>query len=257
MTVRSMGQSSIRNTRRYNTFASPAEFVATGGQELEDGLYKVHIFVASSDFVIYNGFKEVEVFLVAGGGGGGSGTSYSQGGGGGGGGGQVLETSTSVPLGLGKYPVVVGSGGAINTDGNDSTFLDFTALKGLKGILNGGDGGDSGNGFSGGTKATYSGGGGGGATAAGTNARLFSHQSRQYTAEGGDGGAGLTSDFTGTSLYYSGGGGGGATTGAYSFDGVTRSIQGSAAGGQVANQGGGGQKNTAGHSGIVVVRYLK
>lgn len=256
MAVTSMGQSSIRNARKYNTFASAARFVATGGQELEANGYKIHIFRVSSNFVVYNGFKELEVFLVAGGGGGGSGTSYGQGGGGGGGGGQVLETVTSVPVGLGQYPILVGSGGAINTDGNDSSFLNFTALKGNKGILNGGAGGNSGNGFSGGAFSTYSGGGGAGASAAGGNASIYSHVNRQYTSVGGNGGAGITSDFSGSSLYYAGGGGGGATTGPYSFDGVTAATQGTSAGGQVDNQGGGGFRNTAGYSGVVIVRYV-
>ena len=255
MAVTSMGQSSIRNPRKFNTLGSAAKFVATGGQVTEVGGYKLHIFTSSSDFVIYDGFKQLEVFLVGAGGGGGSGVAYGQGGGGGGGGGEVLETATTVPLGFGQYPVLVGSGGAVNTDGNDSSFLGFTVLKGNKGILNGGVGGDSGNGFTGGALSTYSGGGGAGASANGGNASLYSHVNRQYTSVGGNGGAGITSDFSGSSLYYAGGGGGGATTGPYSFDGVTASTQGTSAGGQVSNQGGGGFKNTAGHSGIVIVRY--
>ena len=255
MAVTSMGQSSIRNPRKFNTLGSAAKFVATGGQVTEVGGYKLHIFTSSSDFVVYDGFKQLEVFLVAGGGGGGSGTTHGQGGGGGGGGGEVLQTTTTVPLGFGQYPVLVGSGGAVDTDGNDSSFLEFTVLKGLKGILNAGVGGDSGNGFTGGASSVFSGGGGAGASADGGIASTYSHQSRKYTAVGGNGGAGITSDFSGSSLYYAGGGGGGATTGPYSFDGVTAATQGTSAGGQVSNQGGGGYKNAAGHSGVVIVRY--
>lgn len=254
MAVSSAGQSSISLGR-----TSPREvsrFEAIGGIESISGGYKFHTFNSSAEFRVLTGLKNFEIFLVAGGGGGGFNGGHSQGGGGGGGGGEVLETQTLAPLVKGSYNVTVGAGGAVDADGEDSSFLGFSVSGGLRGLARVGAGGEDGTGtFTGGNSSVYSGGGGAGASENGGNASIYSHVSRQYTAQGGNGGAGVSSSFSGSSIVYAGGGAGRGTTGAYSFDGVTRGFLGTHGGGNDANRGGGGNGGGAGYSGVIIVRY--
>ena len=252
MAVTSLSQSGINNYIRFNSLNDASEFAAAGGSVSESGGYRIHTFQASGEFVVISGIKKVDIFRVAGGGGGGNSA------GSGGGGGEVIETETLAGVGVGTYLVTVGAGGSTASDGTDSSALSLVGQKGLRGDNQGGSsqsGGTSGDGFSGGNAGrAYAGGGGGGGTASGGDGRI-TYSGRNGTSRGGNGGAGKTSSFSGASILYSGGGGGRAVTGPYSFDGVNRSVQGNAAGGQVANRGGGGQGNGPGWSGVVIIRY--
>ena len=63
--------------------STPDPITATGGTKTTDGLYTVHTFLSSQDFVVASGSGSIEYLVVAGGGGGGA---FYQGGGGGAGG---------------------------------------------------------------------------------------------------------------------------------------------------------------------------
>lgn len=186
-------------------------------------------------------------YLLVGGGGAGGDNSSTYGGGGGGGGG-VLAGALDI-INDTTYEFVVGSGG-IDSAGQNTTGLEFTAFGGgLGGVgggggqnstasggggtagANGGTGGSQGhNGGAGGAASDgVAGGGGGGALTAGLNGNS--------TVKGGDGGAGIASSITGASVTYGGGGGGGGRSG---------SIPGGSGG---AGGGGAGSSNSDGVSG--------
>jgi hypothetical protein len=180
-------------------------------------------------------------FLVVAGGGGGATATNSDGWGRGGGGGGGFRTSTqSAEIGT-VITVTVGDGGAVTTQGSNSSIsgsglTTITSAGGGAGGLsaggNGGSGGGSGDqgtninttfsGGSGNTPSTSpsqgnnggsmitdgdldqsSGAGGGGAGQAGENSSV---DGNHY---GGDGGNGAASSITGSSVTYAGGGGGG------------------------------------------------
>lgn len=251
---------------------------ATGGTITVDGDYTVHTFTSGGTFNTNgNLLVDVEVLIVAGGAGGGSAR-----GGGGGGGGVIGGDADPLLMTLnGEYEVVVGSGGAHDANGQDSTFNEETAVGGgfgggevgygaiNWGGTNGGSGGGGSAEYSGGTGVSgqgnsgasgtgagnYLGGGGGGAGAAGS---------------GVNGGAGRLSTITGTPTYYGPGGGGSGNGGTPGVGGTggggDGTITGGATGGAgAANSGGGGgggagtgSRGTggAGGSGIVILRYL-
>jgi len=211
---------------------------ASGGTESTHGsspVYKVHTFLANSNFVV-PGSGNVDYFMVAGGG---------AGGGWGGGGAGGYKTATSLAVTAQTYAVVVGDGGAsqsgqvegnVGNDGADSTFAGVTATGGGGGGSgnngrNGGSGGGAGasgcggggypfrctshgNGTAGqgenggeaydgggGSGGYQSGGGGGGAGGVGGNGG---------TSNGGNGGDGINNDYrTGSNVAYAAGGGGG------------------------------------------------
>lgn len=174
----------------------------------------------------------ISVLIVGGGGGGGSATLSTPGGGGGGG----ELVNYTVELFTDPYPVsvdvVIGAGGAVNTNGGNSSFNIpsigiRTANGGGKGAQSGGTPGNGGsgggaarNGTVGGTstKTIYglgnAGGvsisgivgaaGGGGASAVGSTVS---------TRDGSAGGLGYTDSRTGTTRQYCAGGGGGARGG--------------------------------------------
>jgi len=213
------------------------------------------------------------VLAIAGGGGGGD-ESSSTGAGGGGAGGFLENTTFGLALST-NYTVTVGSGGALNTQGDNSVFSTLTAVGGGRAGYrgtgdpatfetggNGGSGGGAasivgraggtataGQGFDGGTgsqganfPSTYKGGGGGGASEAGN------------TNGNGHGGDGKSSSITGVATTYAGGGGAAAGSGTSTLPG------GSGGGGDegdagTANTGGGGGARNTGGSGIVIVRY--
>lgn len=247
---------------------------ATGGVRRKtsngDELYWTHSFTENGTFSITEP-GTIEVLLVGGGGGGGRyapGQDSSAMGGGGGGGGVVHVTT--LRLLPGDYPVVIGAGGAVNTNynhdtakGGDTTAFGLTAMGGGYGSMalvdnpagNGASGGGSarkdwnGNnstfgravytgapwnnlGHDGGAGVSiYAGGGGGGGGGGAGSA-----------GSGNRGGDGYPCDISGILTYYGGGGGGNgdATNG---LGGGTNSV------------GGGGRSNSAGGSGIVIVRY--
>jgi len=88
--------------------------------------YTYHTFTSSGNFVLA-GDLTIEILLVGGGGGGGSDGTGAGGGGGGAGG---LVYAQSVPLSSATFPVVVGSGGAKETNGVDTTFHSYFTAKG-------------------------------------------------------------------------------------------------------------------------------
>ena len=125
---------------QYTTF--DGTFAATGGTNQPNGIvsgsYTYHVFADDGNFVVSSGSKSID-FLIVGGGGGGA---NQQGGGGGAGG--VIH-GTSVYIGKGTYPVVVGTGGNggaapgygnPGAKGNDSSFGGLTAIGGGGGAQN-------------------------------------------------------------------------------------------------------------------------
>lgn len=209
------------------------------------------------------GAHNVQLLIIGGGGGGGS----SYGGGGGGGGFTHIQ---SYPLSVGSHSVVVGSGGATDSVGGNSSFDSLFSPGGGAGgkylasnDLDGGSGGgSSGNsslgnnqngggssaclqscrGFGGGQGGRNGGAGGGGAGGAGSNATgsvtcfLF----LKCRDTGGAGGSGYASSITGDSQTFSPGG-----NGANSIGG----------GYQCYLTGGGGGAGTRGCTGIVIISY--
>lgn len=200
-------------------------------------VYRSHTFLTSDSFGIFNTSStiELECFLVAGGGGGGSNggvrRTITSGGGGGGCLSTILNLDPTQNSNNNDNDVVIGEGGALETQGGNST-ISFNNII-LKTAVGGGYGGSKGdrnktggNGGSGGGNggigiypgSTYldqerqgydgrvSYGGGGGATGIGLNNVTISP--RVYW---GHGGPGIGNDFRdGTTQYYGGGGGGGA-----------------------------------------------
>ena len=116
-------------------------FAATGGTNQPNGIvsgsYTYHVFADDGNFVVASGSKSIDFLIVAGGGGGANG----QGGGGGAGG---VVYGTSVYIGKGTYPVVVGAGGGgagpgtstPGSKGSDSKFGGLTAIGGGGGAQN-------------------------------------------------------------------------------------------------------------------------
>ena len=272
---------------------------ATGGCITTCGNFKVHTFTGPGTFCVSSvhpcaANNIVSYLSVAGGGGGGTGA-----GGGGGAGGYREGKNTPIdpytaspkvaPAGLTvsatPYPIGVGAGGAVNSQGVDSTFSTITSAKGGKGSsycggqpdMNGGSGGGArsnaggpagvGNtppvsppqGNAGGSTnpsgTPEQGGGGGGASAAGA------------TGSPGPsaGGAGTPTSISFSATAYAGGGGGGANppgspgpgspcgtggTGQPSGGGIPANIGTINTGG-----GGGGSPLGTGGSGIVIIRY--
>lgn len=239
---------------------------------LSSGTPIVATFTSSGTWVKPGSVTSVTYLIVAGGGGGGDGTNDPNATGGGGGAGGLL-TGTDTGLSSSSYAIVVGAGGATNTNGGNSSFNGHTAVGGGAGSNgnNGGSGfsggsgggadgaggsggaGTGGQGNSGGSAslAIAGGGGGGGAGGAGTNGS-FTH--------GGAGGNGTASSITGVSVTYAGGGGGNGT--------VSGGSGGTGGGGQAGaggnpgtagtnglGGGGGGGGGYAGGSGVVILSY--
>jgi len=239
---------------KYYAGSATLAVTSSGGQAVTtDGLYTIHKFTSSGNYITDVEQSDYEILLV---GGGGAGGNY--GGGGGGGAGGVLS-STAITVTAATHAVVVGTGGdgsvayprpAGAGDGANSTFAagpaTYTGYKGGRGAGqstngnggpgygSGGGGGqyspDAGPGYAGGTGGNAggtgvpAGGGGGGAGGAGAN---------NSGSTSGNGGVGVANDIliTGTDVYYGGGGGG--------------SVHGSGTGGTGGNGGGAnGQANT-------------
>ena len=243
---------------------------------------------ANKGWIPYSGFTSspignyfVQALILAGGGG-----SYSAISGGGGAGGLIYASATPVIPGT-SYTINVGGGGAVATNGTNSSGLGQTATGG-----GAGGPGYSGNGFAGGSGGGGSryagaggagtsgqgnpggagtatggsdnqgtGGGGGGAGAVGGGAS-------GYTA--GNGGNGSAYSISGSSVTYAGGGGGGAYNGTGgtggSGGGGPGTGVGTSAGTAGTNNLGGGagapgytagaQPGATGGSGVVIISYL-
>ncbi len=207
----------------------------------------------------------VTYLCVAGGGGSGdaeTGSKYATGGGGAGG--YRAGTFTASPGTT--YNVAIGSGGAVVTNGSDSSIsgtgiTTVTSTGGGRGGPkastttgqsggSGGGGGDNGAGGAGNTPSTSpsqgnngggstsqantSGGGGGGASAVGATGGASSN--------GGAGGAGTANSITGSSVSYAGGGGGGS---GYSGNAGSSGGSGGAGGGGTGSTGSAGQNGQA------------
>ena len=245
----------------------------TGGIITYHGNDRIHTFTTSGVFEIPSMSLMVGntvEYLVLGGGGGGGAVA-----GGGGGAGRHLSGS-GFAVTAQNYTITVGSGGAPNTNGQDSTFSSITAIGGGGGgtvVQNGNNGGSGGGGsfagqvggtgvHSGGNGAGAStsgcGGGGGGASSAGTNA---------VAGQSGNGGNGVANSISGTSVTRAGGGGGGgnasanggtAGNGGAGQGGKYSGIQGGAGAdnsGSGAGGGGNSQNLEIGGSGVVIIRY--
>lgn len=243
--------------------------------------YTVHVF-GESQTVIVDSAGEFDYLLVAGGGGGGS----SNGGGGGGGGFVENYNQFITP---GQYPLIIGSGGAVNSDGSPSTLFGVQATGGGRGGIDsvsvagsGGSGGGgghgptnavevpgapgiSGQGFPGGSgyrnsyltnpqdakSPKFIGSGGGGGGGAGGAGSPFSGS---QTNVGGPGGPGRTSFISGSAITHSGGGGGQGT----SVNGAGGPGGGGAGAVSGTSQtGGGGGGSASGGPGFVIIRYKK
>jgi hypothetical protein len=184
---------------------------------------------------------------------------------------------SSVPLTSGTaYSIVIGAGGATNSqsNGSNSTAFGFTAIGGGGGGSGGGGIVGSSGGSGGGQGGTAGGGpypGGGSGTSGQGNAggsRVNNNNDTdgggggagQVGEEGqnsrsGNGGNGLQYSISGTATFYAGGGGGAAVsrgTGGLGGGGGTGSASGNNGG---TNTGGGASGGGGGGSGIVILRY--
>ena len=245
-----------------------------GGIITNYGNFRIHTFTTSGVFEIPSMSQMIGntvEYLVLGGGGGGGAVA-----GGGGGAGRHLSGS-GFAVTAQNYTITVGSGGAPNTNGQDSTFSSLTAIGGGGGgtVAQNGNNGASGGGgsFSGkvggtgvhsggngaGASTSGCGGGGGGASSTGTNA---------VPGQSGNGGNGVSNSITGTGVIRAGGGGGGGNAGANG--GTAQASSGAGQGGKYSTiQGGAGADNSGsgaggggtnqnleiGGSGVVIIRY--
>lgn len=210
----------------------------------------------------------VRALVVAGGGGGGSGNSSSYEAGGGGAGGLIYKSDYS--LTPGTYPVVVGAGGATNTNGQNSTFANLIAIGGGAGGTYGISSGVGGHGGSGGGGSHPGNGGGSGVIGQGNNGGNGASSrggggGGAYVAGGttGYGGAGVANSIYGGATMFAGGGGayidvaGGSGIGGNSTTTLNASV-----GSGLANTGSGGAgayspsvSGGAGGSGVVIISY--
>ena len=106
---------------------------ATGGFVSFYGGKTIHTFVSAGNLVVPATISDVDYIVLAGGGGGRR-FDGSYAGGGGGAGGYILKEGQSLPAAT--YPVVVGAGGALDSNGNPSVFNSQTAVYGGRGGKN-------------------------------------------------------------------------------------------------------------------------
>ena len=184
------------------------------------GGYKVHVFTSNGNFTV-TGAGTVDALIVAGGGGAGASSRTNYNGawaGGGGGGGVLWQQSISVASGT-TYGIVIGNGGAVQNNGQNSTAFGYTAIGGGRGggTTSAGSGNVNWNGASGGS-------GGGG-----LGDKPGPMQGGSGTSGQGNNGAPGT-DPGGNPYYEQGGGGGGAgeagDTDGYGFGGDGRDMSG-------------------------------
>ncbi len=235
-------------------WASPIPtYTYTGSSQLIDdgnGNWRIK-FLTSGTLTFTNlgtGVNGIDVFLVGGGGGGRTGSQRVNGAGGGGGGYTTTKKGHTVSAGS-SYNIVIGAGGATNSNGGTSSAFGFSAAGGKYGAPgasnfeaevaiggNGGSGGGGGtshqgyggNGGSNGSNGS-NGTGGNGGTGQGTTTREFGESDGTLYAGGGAGtegkagagGGGVYNNTNNSDKYYvangtanTGGGGGG---GAFNF----------------------------------------
>lgn len=271
--------------------------VVTGGTLTSDATYYYRTFTSSADLTVSDAPLTADLLMVGGGGGGGaggnSGTSkfpFSYWGGGGGAG-RVLFTATQ-SLSPSTYSLVIGAGGASQTEGNPTNGFSLSAAQanaggtsapsGFNHWSGGGSGGNIDNSYpgvtggsgyiSGASTTTGEGGGGAGVAEAGQNAN------GSGSGRGGDGttsystwgSATSTGQNVGGTYYYGGGGGGGGFSARGGYGGGAAGSSGNVVGtNATANTGGGGggvgggggagssKAGGSGGSGLVIVRYTK
>ena len=273
---------SLTNGQKSSQASAGAGVLASGGTITEYRGRRYHTFTSSGTFQVDYAPEGATFEYVALGGGAGGASGGSAGGGGAGGARMVVSSLTA-----GSYPVVVGAGGAVNTDGQNTTFYGDTGFGGGRGntsgyqrsgLPGGCGGGGGGNGSSGGateqgdTIATdvrnrgHGGGygnGNGGAGGGGGGLEGGGGTSGQYGGPGGNGGSGWALDLylewstatnTGHNDYYGGGGGGsgGNSQGAGGTGGGGTAYNNAVA--QTGSGGGGG--NGQGAGGLVLIRYV-
>jgi hypothetical protein len=188
MSLKSFVSSSISKLKKSTSLTEVGNFEATGGkihEFISSGVtYRVHTFNGPGTFSVQRNTQDgVDYLLVAGGGGSGASGNTS----GGGGAGQLLE-GTGLNIPTGDYTITVGGGGALQSNGSNTTGLGLTAFgggHGGSGQQNGAQGGSGGGGSSpsesnGGSGTANTGSGGGASSTA------------SYTSKtGGNGGSGI------------------------------------------------------------------
>ena len=167
-------------------------FTATGGDEydLDDGIHKIHVFKSNGTFNITSSpaDSDIEILVVAGGGGG---STNLKGGAGGGAGGLIYESN--IDMSAGQYNIIIGAGGAVSANGQNSSIIgsdvSYTAIGGGAGG-NGNEAGVAGGSGGGGSSTTSNDGRPPGAGVTGQGYRGGSAIDSNYDQGGGGGGAG-------------------------------------------------------------------
>ncbi len=219
---------------------------ANGCWTATDGDYTIVMWnqTGNHSWPVPEGVNEVEDLVVGGGGAGGAGqagVAYSCGGGGG-----EINASNGLPV-SGTITVTVGTAGiyvgptSVGGNGGSSAFGSIFANGGYAGgTITRGVGGNSGIGYNGGAKNASNLAGGGGAG--------NSHNGYVSVGTyGGNGGDGNSSSISGITTYYAGGGAGEAPGAVIGANGL---------GGGHSFYGGGGECDSSGGSGVVIIRYL-
>ena len=205
---------------------------------------------------------QIDIFMVGGGGGGGP---YNHGAGGGGG---YTLTVTQTPIVGDSYEIIIGAGGAAGANGGSTTAFGISVEGGGAGGTSGGSGG-SGGGGSGATGRhnvhpwTERKGGNGGTDGADGAPGTYRHYGSGSLDDIEDtayaGGAGQKSQGKGgttrafgetTGELYAGGGAGSASDATYTYSGIAGSVTTNSGN----NTGRGGNANSAGLPGIVIIR---
>ncbi len=115
---------SVIQTLFYN---NPSSRYIAGGVPYDPGNgYMYHVFLEPGNFFVLNGPVFINLLVVAGGGGGG-GVNSPMGGGGGAGG---YINIVTLNISSGYYPISVGQGGAVGSNGNPSSAFGYTATGG-------------------------------------------------------------------------------------------------------------------------------
>ena len=271
--------------QRNAIFAGGAPFEATGGTVTTSGIYTIHTFTATDDFVVEGSSGNVDMFILAGGGTGGF--SSAPGGKGGGAGG--FQYFPAYEVTVGTHTCTIGAGGTasgggsspVEQNGTNTTFSNptLTSYKGQSPdppSLSGSFGSGGGNSRTdqtlnqGNRGATWGYAGGGAAEAGATDGAghggdgYTEGSSAVYDWTKNDSSSTATFDVNGTGNSYGGGGSGHGQAGGLGGGGSSSSGGGSGGSGSANTGGGGGGgddggggMNSGGNggSGIVIIRY--
>ena len=265
---------------------SGGSFSATGGTVSTSGIYTIHTFTTTNNFVVEGASGTVDMFILAGGGTG----SFSSAPGGKGGGAGGFQYFPAYAVTVATHAIVIGAGGVASgggsspqsNNGNDTTFSNptLTSYKGQAAAdvsFSGNFGSGGGNSRTdatanqGNNGATWGYAGGGAAETGATDGA--GHGGDGYT-EGtdavydwtkNDGSSTATFNVNGTGNAYGGGGSGNGAGGSTGGGGASSSgggkggggVGGTGGGGGGGGDDGGGGLNSGGNggSGIVIIRY--